>query len=280
MNEYRFDIELKPSSDELRPTKNIPTDAPNRQTITEETHRHTTLQTTLRQVQFGTYNEKPTCLLVLAFRFKFRPGIHRVKSVKVHIDFSSPSTSIPAGAPTGGTSQSISVVNIEPKVLLGAPVYEAVNTTKSAGVDAGNENVGLHFSLERGSNYTRKRQIKIEGIVIGEEDTPDSQVEWDIAEAAKVKGGVVPTFRAAILLQYTGPKIYANFKMDAEEGWLARDFWDTVNVFGKKGFDLNDPLILDPMVPFGPQIQKPLSDIDLTELIKLDPLPVLSEDYS
>jgi hypothetical protein len=120
---------------------------------------------------------------------------------------------------------------------------------------------------------------KIEGVIIGDEDTPDSKVEWDITEAAKVKGGVVPMFRGAILLQYNGPKIHANFKLDAEEGWMARDVWDTLNVFGKKGFDANEPLILDPAVPFGTQIEKPLSEIDLKDLVKLDLLSTLPEGY-
>ena len=281
MNERQFDIELKPSSDELRPTRNIHADAPNRQTITEETHRHTTLQTTLLQVQYGTYNEQSACLLVFGFRFKFRTGVHRLKSVKVHIDFSAQSAPITrtVGTSVKPTSPSISVINIEPKVLQGAPVYEAITSTKGADAHGGNDYAGVQFSLQKASNYTRKRLIKIEGVVIGDEDNPDSKVEWDITEAAQVKGGVVPMFRGAVLLQYNSPKIYANFKLDAEEGWRAREFWDTLNVFGKRGFDINEPLILDPAVPFGTQIQKPFSEIELKDLVKLDPLPVLPEGY-
>src|SRR5437762_6924472 len=122
VNQYHFDIELKPSIDELRPTVNIPPDAPNRPTITEETHKHTTLRTALVQVQYGTYDGKSACLLVLDFRFKFRDGVHRVKSVKIHIDFSSPPSSAHTNL-ASITAQSVNVANIEPKILLSAPIY-------------------------------------------------------------------------------------------------------------------------------------------------------------
>ena len=43
-------------------------------------------------------------------------------------------------------------------------------------------------------------------------------------------------------------------------------------------FDLNESLILDSSHPFGPQIQKPLSEIDLKELIKLESMLNLPKD--
>jgi len=68
--------------------------------------------------------------------------------------------------------------------------------------------------------------------------------------------------------------------MDAEEGWLAHGFWEGLNVFGKKGFDDNEPLILDPAFPFGPQSTQTLSQIDLEALVKLNPIPTMPEGYS
>ena len=222
MNQPEFDIEVKPARGELRSTINVPPDSANRTTITEETHLYTTLQTTLVQVQYGLYNDQPACLLIVDFRFKFRPGVHRVKSVKIHIELSFPPTA--AGGINNETQNSPPypmVVKIAPRILHGTPVFESVGRTDTASGDAGYDTLGLHFSLQRESRYDRKLKSKIEGVIIGTAEHPESQIEWDVTEANKVKSGVVPFFRAAVIIsQGVGESMRSSKWTLRKDGWL------------------------------------------------------------
>ena len=272
-------VALRPKSGELRPQHNHPNTAATRENVLEyDPNDYTLVNIRTETVQYGKHNGQAAALIVLRCTVKFRPGHKRLRSFNVNIEFG---TAECAGADASPSMPKIA--RLAPEERRGKIFTEERNAGLSGGVHLASGVPGLSSQVEgsHASKADREHEMRLSGWKKSSESATDNVAVWDCVEARKVAKGVLPGYRGAIVVYYhEGAKFQATFKLDVERGlWnaISKSF-EWLSLFGKSA---DDPLIFDPAHPVGAQVDvADFKDVNLDDLVELEPIPVLPSGYN
>ncbi|PVF95459.1 hypothetical protein CPB86DRAFT_817188 [Serendipita vermifera] len=270
-------LELRPKDGELKFQRNDPDSTATRENAVEvDPNPYTLANIRIETVQYGQYDGKPAALLLLRFIFKYRPGFARIRSFHVDIEFGK--------YDSGDPSRDIRVMKLEPQDRLGEIFTEERTETVTAGAELGTSGVKPVINAELANKFNRTYQLKLNGWIAGTETVPDCLAVWDCVEAKKKAKGVVPKFLGAIIVRYPKNELFqAKFRMNAQQGQFNMDtkLFDWKSVLGRQK-ETDDPVIFDPGQPLGKQFGDcdDFRDLDIDNIIALEPIPVLPSGYS
>ncbi|KAK3386522.1 hypothetical protein B0H63DRAFT_540469 [Podospora didyma] len=186
-----------------------------------------------------------------------RPGIKRLRSFHISIEF---------GHPTEGVQEQPKVLALAPEDCRGKIFTDELESsgTLGTGVPLGVLDLTANAEIQRGSA-----------------NAVDRIAVWDCVEVEKAAKGVLPNFRAVIIVKYTeNTPLQAVVKLDVERRvWNAWSrLFDWLTLFGKRE---DDPLLFDPIQPVGTPVGvEGLMELDLGELVKLQPILVMPGGYN
>lgn len=285
-------VALRPKTGELRPQKNPPGFSGTRDNALEyDPDDYTLVNIRTESVQYGKYAGQPAALIILRFIVRFRPGNKRLRSFHVSIEFSHPAPD----SETGSDGVAAGGIQAQPKVLAFAPedcrgslFTEERDTAVSLGLGMPLGVPGLSadwpdagVTVERSSKIVKEREMRLSGWRRSSANAVDNIVVWDCVEAKKVAKGVLPNFRAVMVVGHREHTPFrAVLKLDVERGlWnSASKLFDWMPLFGKRE---DDPLLFDPSQPVGrPVASDDFTELDLDDLIKLQPIPTLPSGYN
>ncbi|ETS85178.1 hypothetical protein PFICI_03203 [Pestalotiopsis fici W106-1] len=186
----------------------------NRQLATHETLGRTGYSAYVRHVQYGSYQEKPACLVVVDFSFRFPTrSNNRFTSAYIEVRFEK----APQGAsePHGSEDRASSspddpeVVNFAPKQLSdNAPTERKVNRLFELEVPFKVEvpYVSMGFSFKRSAGWARTEEGRgrVHGGFYQDDDHDDGAngVTWDVEENHVSKEGIVRDLRTLVMLRW------------------------------------------------------------------------------
>jgi len=273
-----FDVQLVPRTGELKTLHNEVGEPSTRQNALEyDPDPYTLINVRIDTVQYGTYDSEPAALIVFRFIARFRSGSRRIRSFHLRIEFHNQAEVAGAAAPK--------VRTLKPEDVRGKIFTEERSNTISGGLDVpiGPNSATIHVGDEVARKINREYELKLTGWLTSSNSGSDNVLVWDCEEARKAARGIVPNYRGACIVHYTPSQPFlATFKLDAERGIFNFDknAFEYLNVFAKK--DIDDPVIFDPNKPVGHQYANvtDLKNLDLEEIIKLDPITTLPPGYS
>lgn len=272
-----FTLNLQPETGELRPQRNGPGQSSTRENALEyDPDEYTLVNIRIDSVQYGTFDSNPAALIMIRFILKYRPGSRRIRNFHVKIEF----------------RKQNAATAIHPKVLRFAPeerrgkIYaeERANSVKAgAALPVGIAGAKLEVDDELAHKINREYELKLSGWKKSSDVAPDNVLVWDCMEAKKAAKGVVPGYRAAVIVQCdTKDPFIATFEVDAQQGFFRFDknVFEYLNVFAKK--ELDDPVIFDPEKPMGHQETNlgDFKDLKLDDLVALEDIQTLPKGYS
>lgn len=212
-------IPLSPKSGELRPQHNAANSSATRTNVLEyDPDDYTLVNIRADTVQYGTFDGEPAALIVLRFIVKFRPGNKRLRSFHVTIQFRPPtvaaaaSGTMPAPAPT--STPWPRVIALAPEERRGKLFTEERSVTGGGvlnlQVPAGpnGATVGPGVGGQRANKGSREYEMRLSGWIksgegpAGGAAATDSVAVWDCVEAARACRGVLPGYRAALVVAY------------------------------------------------------------------------------
>jgi len=267
-------IPLQPNSGELRPQHNPPGFSGTRENALEHDPDDTTMvNIRVETIQYGKYAGQPAALIILRFIARFRPGIKRLRSFHISIEYRHDAEGV----------EQPKVVALAPEDCRGKIFTEERESSASAelGVPLGLPDLTANAGIQRSSAMTREHEMRLSGWRRSSADASDNIAVWDCVEAKKAAKGVLPNFRALMIVKYSeNEPFHAVLRLDVDRGvWNAgTKLFDWLTLFGKRE---DDPLLFDPRQPVGtPVAVEDFRDLDLDELVKLQPIPVLPSGYN
>ena len=159
----------------------------------------------VRGVHYGTWKDKPSCLVLLQFTFRSKAGALRLKSADLHVSFQKQSS---AGTPS--VTEGPRLENFSPRKIYGTPVTEHRKWTyefsAQANIGAGLVSAGPTASIERESAFLVEHRLKIVGQPWSDRRREEPhQVLWSVQEASKTGYGIPDTLNTGIVISYNGP---------------------------------------------------------------------------
>jgi len=278
-------VPLRPKADELGPRRNPPGAATTRDNVLEyDPDVYTLVNIRTETVQYGKYGGNFAALITLRFIIKFRPGHRRLRSFHVSIEFGNHETTDQTDNHKERSPLELPRVRaLAPEERRGRIFTEEREGDVSAGVDVpfGPSHGPAKVGLEWGKAMTREHEMKLSGWCKSSPRGTDNVVVWDCVEAKKAAKGVLPGYKAAIVVQCREDTPFqAVFKLDAERGiWNSTSkLYDWMAVFGKK--DADDPLIFYPGRPIGKAVESDdFQKLNLHDLVGLEPISKVPESH-
>ncbi|KAK4456562.1 hypothetical protein QBC42DRAFT_281008 [Cladorrhinum samala] len=287
-------IPLHPKSGELRPMRNPPGFTGTREKALEyDPDDYTVVNVYVDTVQYGKYSgHASVALIILRFTVRFRPGNKRLRSFHIDIEFSR----LHGEEDNNDMDPAPKVLALAPEDCRGKLFTEErdISTSLGLGLAAplGGPSLEANAGIERSSTVFKEHEMRLSGwkrsgslssSSSSAAAVVDNFAVWDCVEAKKVAKGVLPNFRAAMIVQYPENKRFqAILKLDVERGlWDSKSrLFDWAGLFGKKEAD--DPLIFDPTQPIGASLIEgnDFTGINLEELTSFQPIPTLPSGYN
>jgi len=276
-------IALHPKTGELRPQHNPPGFVGTRDNALEyDPDDYTIVNIRTESVQYGKYAGCSAALIILRFIVRFRPGNKRLRSFHVRIEFSQAAETEADGFVAG--------IDVQPKVLALAPedcrgklFTEQRDKTVSLGlgVPLGVPDLSADAGIEHGSTMVKEHEMRLSGWRASSANGVDNVAVWDCVEAKKAAKGVLPNFRAVMVVKHSEhTRFRAVLKLDVERGLLSSGskLFSWMPLFGQRE---DDPLLFDPGQPIGTAVTADdFTDLNLDELIQLQPIPNLPSGYN
>jgi len=255
-----IEIELRPKHGELRPQYNPPGGPATRENILEfDPNSHTLVNIRRETVQYGTVEGNPAALIILRFIIKFRTGHKRLRSFHVEIDFHE------HGAPPTSKVNRTRVIALAPEEG-GGRIFTTDRIISNTAQEKTQEGI-----VSKQSN--KEHEVKLMGWKRSSGSGMDNVAVWDCSEGRKAAKGLIPDYRAAIIVQYPEKTTFqARIKLDADRGVFNMDsgLFDWLKVFG---FGTDDPVIFNPTEPVGKQYPiNDFKDLSLTDIIMSQPI--------
>ncbi|KAK6339265.1 hypothetical protein TWF718_008687 [Orbilia javanica] len=226
----------------------------NRKLITEQSFfRNTGFRAILRGVQYGTYYQKPSCLIAFDFLFVFDSNaLPRFKSADIIIEFTKTEDKGIVGQGRGLSNNesrgSVTVLNFCPRQLYGVPTLE--NRQWSFGlaipllISAGPFQTGFEPSVEYETKFPKNHRAEIKGLPISSSGVANTNaVKWSVKENRKEGNGIPDRVTCAILVEYDGQPFQASVEVSVKTHLnitLAAMPWSK-----------DDPVLLKPNNNFG-----------------------------
>ncbi|KAK6332561.1 hypothetical protein TWF730_004221 [Orbilia blumenaviensis] len=199
----------------------------NRSLITDQSFiRNTGFRGILRGVQYGTYHQKPSCLLVFDFLFVFdADSMPRFKAADIIIEFVKTKDGTVIGAnyvsPNNETQGSVTVLNFCPRHIYGVPILESRKWSFGIAVplllSVGPVQTGPEASVQYETRFPKTHRAEIKGLPIASSGvTNNNAVKWSIRENRKENRGIPDRVTCAILVEYDGHPFQASVEVSVK----------------------------------------------------------------
>ncbi|KAH0557165.1 hypothetical protein GP486_005046 [Trichoglossum hirsutum] len=235
----------------------------NRPLATQDEIGHTSFGANLQRVHYGTYEDKPVCLVSLDFSFRFKAKtLCRYNYAEVEVEFEKAID--PKNPELRNTSPLLDpkVVNLAPKEVYG--VIKLVNELKhwevsipamfqsSVGISA-----GITASVGAKTYATAENRMEIHGNLSQDDDHDEGAngATWDLTENQAHRDGIFRHFRAVILIQHQPQEAFwmrVTVKPSVKFSLDPRRLSQKGDVFHKLLQLNDDPILLDGKTPHGP----------------------------
>jgi hypothetical protein len=222
----------------------------NRQLATQEHIGKTSFSAYLAHVQYGTYDDKPACLVAIDFSFRFpSKASSRFTSAEVELTFEKAlNRSKPSLRSTDASLDPI-VANFAPKKVLGQVKTRENKKTWEIEVPVTFEapfgSVGITGSFASETAMTEEGRSEVHGNRAQDDAHDDgaNAVTWDFTENSLSKEGILRSFRSAIIL-WVRPK--EAFWMHVSVKPVVKFSINPNRLFTKRLLqDRDDPILLD-----------------------------------
>lgn len=154
-------------------------------------------------VHYGTWEDKPACLVLMQFLFRSNTGFLRLKRADLTICFHE-------GADQILRSETPSICLFSPRKIYGDPHPETRKWTADMGItmgfDSGAVSVGPNVSMARESEITKEHRLQIKGKLWGRrKSSVKDKIQWELEEAKKMNYGIPDIFNIGLVVLYNGP---------------------------------------------------------------------------
>lgn len=217
---------IDPSSGVLGRQENLDGET-NRNLITDQSFiRNTGFRGILRGVQYGTYHQKPSCLLVFDFLFVFNAdSLPRFKAADIIIEFTKTEDKVVVDKSRrlsdNESRGSVTVLNFCPRHIYGVPILESRKWSFGLAIplllSAGPVQTGLEPSVQYETKFPKTHRAEIKGLPISSSGvTNTNAVKWSIRENRREGNGIPDRVTCAILVEYDGQPFQASVEVSVK----------------------------------------------------------------
>jgi hypothetical protein len=160
-----------------------------------------------RHVQYGTYQDKPACLLGVDFAFRFPSKANsRFTSAEIEVTFEKALNSKNPSLRSTDASLDPIVANFAPKEILGSVVQRENKKSFEIEVpivfDVPFGSAGITTKWTRKTTFTEEGRSEVHGNLAQDDEHADgaNSVTWDLTENPVSKDGILRSFRGVFLL--------------------------------------------------------------------------------
>jgi len=219
-DELRLDFSTD-ESQELA-IRNVKGDTSTRELITEAEIKDTYCSAKFDTVQYGTYNGRPACLIIMTYIFHAsNPSVHRFRRATIEIKFTLP----PSPAKPRAKPRPVEILSYAPEKAYGMLSFSKVTSKRqlSVPISIGNSLISASVTpkMSREEEALKGSRLVMEA---SERGQPPSRVVWSVVENEHSPDGLVgiPSRIRTVVIVGLKPdedKFQATFRVEASVGW-------------------------------------------------------------